>query len=100
MLREKRLPLHDLLIVKATAPSFIFYKKTLDCTVTVHHMMIHEEREIYKTENESMEVVMNFTVVNAQQWKEIKDIYMEAFPKREREVLLCRMYVDNMRIKK
>lgn len=63
-------------------------------------MMIHEEREIYKTENESMEVVMNFTVVNAQQWKEIKDIYMEAFPKREREVLLCRMYVDNMRIKK
>lgn len=28
---------------------------------------------------------MNFTVVNAQQWKEIKDIYMEAFPKRERK---------------
>lgn len=48
-------------------------------------MMLHEEREIYETENESMEVVMNFTVVNAQQWKEIKDIYMEAFPKRERK---------------
>lgn len=48
-------------------------------------MMLHEEREIYETENESMEVVMDFTVVNAQQWKEIKDIYMEAFPKRERK---------------
>ena len=43
--------------------------------------MIHCIRKIYKI----LEEKMRFAEIEASQWKEVKSIYMEAFPKRERK---------------
>lgn len=32
---------------------------------------------------------MRFAEIEASQWKEVKSIYMEAFPKRERKPFFC-----------
>jgi len=49
--------------------------------LTVHYMIPSDKEEINKKE----EIIMEFKTVNEQQWPEIKEIYMEAFPKRERK---------------
>lgn len=44
--------------------------------------MIHCVRKICKI----LEGKMRFAEIEASQWKEVKNIYMEAFPKREKTV--------------